>query len=108
MKEYIIKRIDGDLNWDNVAAAAIDTAMWLPNPDICAKAQLAWDDEALYVRLSAKEANVRAENTSPLGMPCEDSCLEFFFSPLAGDPRYFNIEYNPKACVFLGIGYNRY
>ena len=37
-------------------------------------------------------------------MPCEDSCLEFFFQPVAGDPRYINMEFNSKGCLFLGMG----
>ena len=37
-------------------------------------------------------------------MPCEDSCLEFFFCPVAEDPHYFNIEYNFNGCMYLGYG----
>lgn len=37
-------------------------------------------------------------------MPCRDSCLEFFFCPSAGDLRYFNIEFSPSGCMYLGFG----
>ncbi|GHU84921.1 hypothetical protein FACS189473_3230 [Spirochaetia bacterium] len=36
-----------------------------------------------------------------------DSALEFFFSPLPDDPRYFNFEFNPLGTIFLGFGLDR-
>ncbi|MBO4299260.1 MAG: carbohydrate-binding family 9-like protein, partial [Clostridia bacterium] len=104
MKHYTIARTHGAPDWSAVDALAIDEQLWRPPVDISAQAQIAWDDEQLYVRLSAREKHIRAEHTGPLGMPCEDSCLEFFFSPTPGDPRYFNIEINPNACLYLGFG----
>ena len=107
MKEYTITRVNGRPDWTTIPALAIDEQLWRPRVDIAAFARIAWDDERLYVRLNAVEANIRAEHRGPLGMPCEDSCLEFFFSPTPGDPRYFNIEYNPNASLYLGFGDGR-
>ena len=107
MKQYIIKRVSGMPDWEDVPALAIDEQLWRPPVDIEAWAQVAWDGERLYVRLRAREADIRAEHTGPVGMPCEDSCLEFFFSPTPGDPRYFNIEFNPNASMYLGFGDGR-
>ena len=107
MKRYTIARVSGRPDWDAIPALDIDEQLWRPRVDIAARAQIAWDDENLYVRLSAREAHIRAEHDSPTGMPCEDSCLEFFFSPIPGDPRYFNIEFNPNACMYLGWGDGR-
>ncbi len=104
MKQYTIARVSGKPDWNAVPALAIDEQLWRPPVDISAWAQIAWDDTQLYVRLRAREAHIRAEHTGPLGMPCEDSCLEFFFCPIPDDPRYFNIEYNPNACQYLGFG----
>ena len=104
MKRYTIARVCGKPDWNAIPALEIDEQLWRPPVDISARAQIAWDDAQLYVRLSAREAHIRAEHTGPLGMPCEDSCLEFFFCPIPGDPRYFNIEYNPNACQYLGFG----
>lgn len=104
MKRYGITRVDGAPDWDRVPALEIGEALWRPRPDIAAWAQFAWDDEKIHVRLHARESAIRAEHTGPLGMPCEDSCLEFFFSPRTGNPRYFNIEYNPNASLYLGYG----
>lgn len=104
MKRYVIPRVNGRPDWSAVPSLAIDEQLWRPPVDISAEARLAWDGDRLYVRLRAVEEHIRAEHTGPLGMPCEDSCLEFFFSPIPGDPRYFNIEYNPNACLYLGFG----
>ena len=104
MKRYTIARVSGKPDWSAIPALEIDEQLWRPPVDIAARAQIAWDDAQLYVRLSAREAHIRAEHTGPLGMPCEDSCLEFFFCPIPGDSRYFNIEYNPNACQYLGFG----
>ena len=107
MKHYTIARVGGRPDWSRIPALNIDEQLWRPPVDISATAQLAWDDERLHVRLRAVESQIRAEHTGPLGMPCEDSCLEFFFSPTMGDSRYFNIEYNPNASLYLGFGDGR-
>ena len=106
MKEYSILTKTDALRQDEIPSAAIDTVLWLPDPGIRASAQVTWDMSALYVHLSAKEKAIRAEHTDPLGMPCEDSCLEFFFRPLADDTRYINLEFNPNACFYAGIGHS--
>ena len=92
------------LDWTCVPVAPIDIHLQEENVDISATAQVCYDEEALYVRLTANEKNIRAEYTGVLDAPCNDSCLEFFFSPIYGDDRYFNIEYNPNCCIYLGIG----
>lgn len=100
MEYTIVKKTD----WDKVPEAKIDSACWgYDQPDVKAKAQVCYDESFLYVKLTAKEKDIRAEENGPLGMPCEDSCLEFFFSP-TGDGRYFNIEFNPNCCNFFGFG----
>ena len=108
MREYIINRKPAELDWDKLPVMAIDCLLWSDPLSITAQAAMCYDDEGLYVRLSAQEENIRAENTGLLGIPCEDSCLEFFFSPIPNDNRYFNIEMNPNGCLYLGFGSNRY
>lgn len=103
MKTYKIVKKPSLLNWDFIPVADIDMQLQKNEVDISATAQICYDAEALHVRLTAKEANIRAEGNGPLDAPCEDSCLEFFFSPVEGDNRYFNIEYNPNCCIYLGI-----
>lgn len=106
MKLYKIVKKPDTLDWTMIPAALIDTQLQTPEVDISATAQVCYDDKALYVRLTAKESNIRAEYTGVLDAPCEDSCLEFFFCPIEGDDRYFNIEYNPNCCIYLGIASN--
>jgi hypothetical protein len=71
--------------------------------DISAQTQICWDEENLYIRQQAWEKEIRMEESGPLAMPCQDSCMEFFFSPTRR-PGYFNIEINPGKAIFLGYG----
>jgi len=104
MREYTIKKVSGAPDWSAVPELEIDHRYFDTPDDITAKAQICYNDEAICVRLSTVEANVRAVETGPVGMPCEDSCLEFFFCPYENDNRYFNIEFNSVGCMFLGMG----
>lgn len=104
MKEYTITRCQGEPDWKTVPAAQIDYLHNTPAVDIRAQAKLCYDDEALYVHLEAEEKNIRATFTGLLDEVCEDSCLEFFFAPIDGDRRYFNIEMNPNGAMYLGFG----
>ena len=99
-----IVRKPNTFDWCNIPVIPIDEHLETPQVEIEATAQICYDDEALYVRLEAKEREIRAEYTGPLDMPSQDSCLEFFFCPMAGDIRYFNIEFNLNCCLYLGIG----
>ena len=106
MREYTIIRRPDVLDWEKIPALQMDLLYHTDPLPISAQAQVCYDDEALYVRLSAVEENIRAEYFGKLDEICEDSCLEFFFSPMAGDRRYFNIECNPNGCLYLGMGSN--
>lgn len=106
MKEYTILRRPEALDWDHIPALTIDAPLHPEDATspVRAQGQICYDDAALYVRLTATEEHIRAEHQGPLGEICEDSCLEFFFSPIAGDLRYFNIECNPNGALYLGMG----
>lgn len=108
MKTYTIVKKPAVLDWSQIPAAQIDHCQWGYWADVSAQAQLCYDREAIYVRLSAREAHIRAVEQTQTGMPCEDSCLEFFFCPMADNNAYFNIEMNPNCVMYLGIGTNRY
>ena len=102
MKEYTIKRIQGG-DWSQINTLKIDVS-YRNSPDYYSTwAQVAYDDEALHVHLFCKEPATRAVERGPLGSPCEDCCMEFFFSPMEGDLRYFNIEFNHNGCMYLGF-----
>lgn len=104
MREYTIKRISGKPDWSQIPRLEVDTHLWLPSEQIQMTAQIAYDDEALYVHMQAVEPDVRAEYTAPLSKVCEDSCMEFFFCPSPEDDRYVNFEINPNCCTHIGVG----
>jgi len=106
MKKYTISKCGEAPDWNVIPSLCIDEVYREPAPWVQAWAQIAWNEEKLFVRLRANEEEIRAEERGPVGSPCEDSCLEFFFSPMEDDIRYFNIEYNPNACIYLGLGVN--
>lgn len=107
MNTYVVKKKPEVLDWAQIPEAKMEHMPWLEKADISASAQVCYDEENLYVRLTAREQEIRAEYTGLLDMPCQDSCLEFFFSPMPEDGRYFNVEYNPNGCVYLGFGTGR-
>lgn len=90
--------------WADVPEAEIAVPGKVSDQEIRAFFRICYDDTALYVKLRAEEKNIRATYTDAFGMPCEDSCLEFFFSPDSTRKTYFNIEMNPNCAMFLGIG----
>lgn len=91
-------------DWTRIPVLPIDCLTMTASTDVTASAQICRDDTALFLHLSARETELRAVEHGPLGMPCKDSCLEFFFCPGEGDNRYFNFEWNPCGCLFLGFG----
>lgn len=107
MNTYTISYTEKAPNWNVLEKAALDCRLWGYPTDVAAYGQLAYGPDRLYVHLHADERQQRAENRGLLDQPCEDSCLEFFFRPVAEDPRYLNIEMNPNRCLYLGIGTGR-
>ena len=106
MKTYTVLKTDGTPVWENIPALEVSEIQWLPDAGIRMTAQVAYDETGLYVRQRAWEEKLRMEVTEPLGSVCQDSCMEFFFSP-AADGRYFNIECNPVGSVYFGFGAQR-
>ena len=104
MKNYTVTRAEGAPNWDAIERVTMECRYHQTSEHIRAHAQLAWTEETLLVHLQAEVPYIRAEEYGPAGVPCEDSCLEFFFCPVPGDPHYFNIEYNYNGCMYLGYG----
>lgn len=104
MRTYTIKRWTG--NWEDVPSLDMDKRYHETPANVFARAQIAYDDENIYVRLETEEYEHRNVEMPPYGLPCEDSCLEFFFAPVEGDRRYFNIEINSNSCIYFGIGHS--
>lgn len=101
MKSYEIKRFHG--SFDEIPFLEIEEKYLETPENVSARGQIAYDDEGFIVKLQTKEYQHRAVEKGPLGSPCEDCCLEFFFCPMESDGRYFNIEFNSNACMYLGF-----
>jgi hypothetical protein len=104
-KTYQIKRakvqpsLDGDFSagpWNDVEALEIDNFM---GDEPCHKprtlAKALYDDEFVYVIFRVEDKYVRAVSQKFHDPVCQDSCVEFFFTP-GGDASvgYFNVEIN--------------
>ena len=101
MKEYILKRVNGQPDWSVIPTLQIDHQRKENLDNVTAQAQLCWDDEGIFVHLSCQEKNIRKECTKKYDPIYEDSCLEFFIRP-TDDIHFFNIEFNANCAVFLG------
>ena len=107
MNTYTIKKISDTPDWSAIPSLPIDQVHKADTAPVRAWAQVAYDRSSLFVRLRAEEDNIRMEESGPLANTWEDSCLEFFFSPVEGDPRYINLETTPGGAYFMGIGTGR-
>ena len=105
MKRYLIARTAGHPDWSRIPAAELSPCRWSPNPPPASRAQAAWSEETLWVRLESLSAPTRAENTEPDSAVWEDSCLEFFFS--ADGVTYINLEANARGALRASIGQDR-
>ena len=103
MKTYDVVYTQEKPDWNSIPAVALEQHLWSDVRSIAPQAQVAWNENALYVRLTAKEKNILRRYTGPLDSVCEDSCLEFFFCP-GEDDRYFNFEFNPNGALYAGYG----
>ena len=103
---YKVARVHAP-QWNVIEKVELVHQPWLAPCDIRALAQLCHDGENLYVRMEAKEKNIRAELTGALDQVCNDSCMEFFFAPKMEDGRYFNFEWNKLCNAYVGFGGER-
>ena len=106
IKEYTATKVEGAIDWQDIDCATMDYRYFDTDESYSAFAQVAYDDENLYVHLVKTEEETLTTQSGILGLPCLDSCLEFFFCPMENDTRYFNIEFNSQGCVFFGFGSN--
>ena len=106
MRQYTITKVNGEIDWAKIPSLDVDNYQWCEELDIKMKSQICCDENGLYVHLRAWEKDIRAELHAPMSMVCEDSCMEFFFRPVEGDLRYFNLEINPNGQMYIGFGHN--
>lgn len=104
MKESTIFYGKMPVEWGKYPVLTIENPVLTENDGVRAQAQICYDEENLYLHFTAWETEIREVEDGLLGMPCWDSCMEFFFCPEAGDSRYLNFEMNPKGCLHIGFG----
>ena len=107
MKKYNITYIKNEMRpevWSSIPKVMIDTVLEpIPPVPYKTEAQLAYNDEKIFVHLKTNERKIRAVNTDRNDPVCEDSCMEFFFAPDNDDVRYFNFEFNPIGTLLLYV-----
>lgn len=108
MREYIVRYAPSEWDFSAAGDLNVDVQMLQTDPPVEMMQKMVYNERALYVYQRARERCIRAKVSDRLGAVCEDSCMEFFFSPIPEDGRYFNIEVNPLGNVFLGFGKDRY
>ena len=107
MKEAIVYKKKGAINWAELPALPIDNLLLVESTQVKARAQICYDEENLYLHFTAWEQEIRVEEEGLLGMPCWDSCMEFFFIPNMDEPEYINLEMNPAAITLTAKGAER-
>ena len=104
MRQYTILPVHTEAPvWTELPCLAVDNVQWLGDTGVRMWQQMCYDADFLYVRQYAQEPNQRTQLTGQLQQVCEDSCMEFFFTP-GDDDRYFNLEMNPNGAARLAFG----
>ena len=110
--EYTVKRLTQavtlDADWDKAVwqgvealrvANVLGPALQAP---VTAEAKLGYDDSFVYVIFRVEESYVRSVCRNYHDSVCQDSCVEFFFTPGDDVSRgYFNIEINCGGTMLL-------
>ncbi|MCK5821573.1 MAG: hypothetical protein KAH17_06800 [Bacteroidales bacterium] len=68
---------------------------------------IAYGKGELYVKYYVTENYVMAQKSESNQSVCQDSCVEFFVTPVSDGP-YFNFEFNPIGTCLLGKGKGRH
>ena len=114
---YKVNKIDRPITgihdemWDRAEVADVMTVNWIkPGYDYLptTTARMVYSDVGLHVKMTTDERPLRAYTSQQNGNVYEDSCMEFFISPQASDPRYINFEINPIGTMYISLRYDRY
>lgn len=112
MNSYQIKKLSASSpNWAEIPTLNIETYPWYKSGvKQATKIQLAYDDNALFIKVDADDRYSYSKQTEFNHMLiCEDSCVEFFFSPsgVLGS-SYINLEVNCCGTLHLAYGQDRH
>jgi hypothetical protein len=92
---------------DNLQHHKIDTLNWkdqVYRPEV--SFSIAYSSHEIFIKYFVKEIYFKAEKTEPNQNVYEDSCVEFFVSPV-DDGLYYNMEFNAIGTCLLGSGTGR-
>jgi hypothetical protein len=111
MKQYIVKKITTpQINWRAIDSLSIDTFPWYESgTKQTTSIKLAANNDTLFIQVIAQDKYSFAKQTELNHMlVCEDSCVEFFFSP-SGElgNSYVNLEVNCCGTLHLAYGASR-
>ena len=113
MKTYTLARAEGDVPltgaiegpWADAGTAAIEEFNWYESgPRPATTVRGLYDETALYLQYQVEDRDITSRTTELNGSVHEDSCVEFFATPLPGEnARYLNFEAN--ACGTFKMGW---
>jgi hypothetical protein len=112
---YVVKRASGDVilgsKWESdswAGANVIELKNYMgdqPKHFPRTQAKLLYDDENIYVFFKVEDQYIRAVADRTHGSICQDSCVEFFFTPSEDLSKgYFNLEINCGGTILLHYG----
>jgi hypothetical protein len=107
MQYTIVKTNGNQPDWPSIKQLSIDTYPWYKSgAKQDTQVKLAANDERLFIQIIAQDNYSFAKQTKLNHMLiCEDSCVEFFFSPsgVLGS-NYVNLEVNCCGTLHLAYG----
>ncbi len=89
---------------DTLPKAAVDKYPWNCGFQPCTYAQMAWNEDGLFIYMRAYETDPRMTEEADNGDIYMDSCLEFFVNPCPDAVFFCNFEVNPKGFMYLASG----
>ena len=94
--------------WARAEIATVGVHRWKAYaPPPATEARVLCARQGIFVRMHSDETDQRMLCTEHNSLVCEDSCMEFFFTPDSEQKRYMNFEINPRGTVHLAIGTGR-
>lgn len=120
MNQYIIKKLaapivllnatKSDIDWQAISALTIDTFPWYDaGTKQSTQVKLTSNNDCLFIQIIAQDKYSFAKQTTLNHMLiCDDSCVEFFFSPSGKlGSSYINLEVNCCGTMHLAYGAGR-
>lgn len=105
MKQYHIKKVINDIQWDDVKSLEINEFPWYNN-GLKQKTfvQVARKKEALHIKVKAEDIHSSANVLEDNGSVYLDSCFEFFLTPFEHlSDLYINFEINCVGVLYLAV-----